>query len=70
MTRLPIVCIIDDDASVRVAVERIVRSMDLAAYSFASCRDFLDFAPASQCLLYYCGRSDARNERVGIAEDY
>jgi len=40
--RLPIVCIIDDDASVRVAVERIVRSMDLAAYSFASCRDFLE----------------------------
>jgi FixJ family two-component response regulator len=39
---LSIVSIIDDDASVRVATERIVRSMDLAAYTFASCRDFLD----------------------------
>jgi FixJ family two-component response regulator len=38
---LSIVSIIDDDASVRVAAERIVRSMDLAAYTFASCRDFL-----------------------------
>jgi FixJ family two-component response regulator len=38
---LPIVCIIDDDASVRVAVERIARSMDLAAYTFESCRNFL-----------------------------
>ena len=41
---LPIVCIIDDDASVRVAVERIARSMDLAAYTFESCRNFLDSA--------------------------
>jgi FixJ family two-component response regulator len=40
--QLPIVCIIDDDASVRFAVERIVRSMDLAAYTFESCRTFLD----------------------------
>jgi FixJ family two-component response regulator len=39
---LPIVCIIDDDASVRFAVERIVRSMDLTAHTFSSCRDFLD----------------------------
>jgi FixJ family two-component response regulator len=39
---LSIVSIIDDDASVRVATERIVRSMDLAAYTFASCRDFLE----------------------------
>jgi FixJ family two-component response regulator len=39
---LPIVCIIDDDASVRVAVERIARSMDLAAYTFESCRNFLE----------------------------
>jgi FixJ family two-component response regulator len=37
-----IVSIIDDDASVRVAVERIVRSMDLTACTFESCRDFLN----------------------------
>jgi FixJ family two-component response regulator len=42
VSRSPIVCIIDDDASVRIAVERIVRSMDLAAYTFVSCREFLE----------------------------
>jgi FixJ family two-component response regulator len=42
LPRLSIVSIIDDDASVRIAAERIVRSMDLAAYTFASCRDFLE----------------------------
>ena len=40
---MPIVCIIDDDASVRVAVERIVRSMDLTACTFETCREFLDW---------------------------
>jgi FixJ family two-component response regulator len=42
VSHLPIVCIIDDDASVRFAVERIVRSMDLTACAFDGCRDFLD----------------------------
>jgi FixJ family two-component response regulator len=42
VSHLPIVCIIDDDASVRVAVERIVRSMDLTAYAFSGCHDFLN----------------------------
>jgi len=41
LPRLSIVSIVDDDASVRMAAERIVRSMDLAATTFASCRDFL-----------------------------
>jgi FixJ family two-component response regulator len=44
LPRLSIVSIIDDDASVRMAAERIARSMDLAAYTFASCRDFLESA--------------------------
>ena len=42
MAQLSIVSIIDDDASVRVAAERIVRSMDLIAFTFASCVEFLD----------------------------
>jgi FixJ family two-component response regulator len=37
-----IVSIIDDDASVRVAAERIVRSIGLTAYTFDCCRDFLE----------------------------
>jgi FixJ family two-component response regulator len=39
---LSIVSIIDDDASVRIAAERIVRSMDLVAFTFASCLEFLE----------------------------
>jgi FixJ family two-component response regulator len=42
LPRAPVVSIIDDDASVRIAAERIVRSMDLVAFTFSSCRDFLD----------------------------
>lgn len=41
MPQLPIVSIIDDDGSVRVAIERIVRSLDLVARTFRSCHEFL-----------------------------
>jgi FixJ family two-component response regulator len=42
LIQLSIISIIDDDVSVRVAVERIVRSMDLTPYTFETCRDFLE----------------------------
>jgi FixJ family two-component response regulator len=42
LLRSSIVSIIDDDASVRIATERIVRSMGLTAYKFDCCRDFLE----------------------------
>jgi FixJ family two-component response regulator len=42
LIQLSIVSIIDDDESVRVAVERIVRSMDLIPHTFESCRGFLE----------------------------
>jgi FixJ family two-component response regulator len=50
---LSVICIIDDDISVRVAVERIVRSMDLTACTFAACRDFLDspHLPNTSCII-------------------
>jgi FixJ family two-component response regulator len=38
---VPVISIIDDDASVRIAVSAIVRSMDGIAYSFSSGREFL-----------------------------
>lgn len=41
MALIPNVSIIDDDASVRNATKRIVRSMDLIAHTFASCVEFL-----------------------------
>lgn len=39
---MPVVSIIDDDESVRIAAERIVRSLDLVAFTFSNCRDFLN----------------------------
>jgi FixJ family two-component response regulator len=51
--QLSTVSIIDDDVSVRVAVERIVRSMDLTAHTFESCRDFLESLhfPNTSCVI-------------------
>ncbi|RDJ22248.1 response regulator [Bosea caraganae] len=41
------VAIVDDDASVRVATQNLVRSLGLAARSFASAEDFLASVRAS-----------------------
>jgi len=44
-----IVYLVDDDASVRAALQDLLSSVDLAAHSFASTRDFLAaYDPASQ----------------------
>jgi FixJ family two-component response regulator len=42
MSRVPIISIVDDDASVRGATASIVRSMDLIPFTFASGLDFLE----------------------------
>ena len=42
MVRIPVISIVDDDASVRIALGSLVRSMDLVAWVFASGREFLD----------------------------
>ena len=49
----PVVCIVDDDESVRKALSRLVESMGMRAESFASPADFLDRAVEEQiaCLL-------------------
>ncbi len=41
MSRVQVVSIIDDDASVRVAMEGLVRSLGFAACAFESAEDFL-----------------------------
>ena len=41
MQNVPIVSIIDDDESVRLAVKSLVRSLGLLAYTFASAEEFL-----------------------------
>jgi FixJ family two-component response regulator len=38
---VPVISIIDDDTSVRVAANRLVRSLGYVAHTFASAKDFL-----------------------------
>ena len=41
MSRVPVVSIIDDDASVRMATNRLVRSLGYVAHAFSSADEFL-----------------------------
>jgi len=41
LPRVPSISIVDDDASVRVATNRLVRSLGYVAHTFASANDFL-----------------------------
>jgi len=41
LTRVPLISIIDDDESVRIALASLVRSLGLTASGFASAEDFL-----------------------------
>ncbi len=41
MSRVPVVSIIDDDASVRIATNRLVRSLGYVAHTFSSADEFL-----------------------------
>ena len=53
MTDVPIVAIVDDDASVRRSLHRLVRSAGYAVETFASAREFLEWLPHAQaaCLV-------------------
>jgi len=42
LTQVPAISIIDDDDSVRLSTSRLVRSLGLSTYTFASAKDFLD----------------------------
>ena len=42
---VPVIAIVDDDASVRRSLLRVVQSAGYAAESFASARAFLDWLP-------------------------
>jgi len=50
---VPIIAIVDDDASVRRSLLRVVRSAGYKAETFASAREFLDWLPRNQaaCLV-------------------
>jgi FixJ family two-component response regulator len=53
VTQAPIIAIVDDDASVRRALQRLVESAGYTVQAFASAREFLDWLPQGQaaCLV-------------------
>ena len=53
VNEVPIVAIVDDDASVRKSLQRLVRSAGYAVETFASAREFLDWLPRGRaaCLV-------------------
>ena len=53
MTQAPIIAIVDDDASVRRALQRLVETAGYAVQAFASAHEFLDWLPRGQaaCLV-------------------
>ena len=53
MTDVPIIAIVDDDASVRRSLQRLVKSAGYAVETFASAREFLEWLPRGQaaCLV-------------------
>jgi FixJ family two-component response regulator len=46
-----LVAVIDDDASVRKALGRLLRSAGLSVQAFASAEDFLEAGPAAACVI-------------------
>src|SRR5258707_759070 len=53
LPRTPVISIVDDDASVRAAANRLVRSLGYVAYPFASAREFLESSQVNDtsCLI-------------------
>ena len=48
MTDIPVISIIDDDASVRVATNTLVRSLGYIAHTFASAEEFLQSSDVAE----------------------
>lgn len=53
MANVPAISIVDDDASVRAATARLLRSMGFSAHAFASAKEFLSSAQLREtaCLI-------------------
>ena len=53
LPQTPVIAIIDDDSSVRIGTERLVRSLGYVAHTFASADEFLRSSDPSQvsCLI-------------------
>lgn len=53
MNLLPMISIVDDDESVRIAIDSLVRSLGYQTRLFASAREFIDFSVSNttSCLI-------------------
>ena len=49
MQKVPVIAIVDDDESVRIATRSLVRSLGFTAYTFASAEEFLRSQHVSEC---------------------
>ena len=49
MQKVPVIAIVDDDESVRIATRSLVRSLGFTAHTYASAEDFLQSQHVSEC---------------------
>ena len=63
MNDVPIIAIVDDDASIRRSLLRVVQSAGYQAETFASAREFLEWLPRNQaaCLVLDVHLTDEMN---------
>src|SRR5882724_369625 len=66
LSKLPLVAIIDDDASVRATTDSLVRSLGYIVYTFASAEEFLRSHRVND-LSCDCRCPNARHERRRVA---
>ena len=62
---LPAIAVIDDDASVRVAIDNLLSSHGYLVHTFASAEEFLRSTQLDEVIVRHCGRADAGHERLG-----
>ena len=68
MPKVPVISIIDDDESVRVATKRLVRSLGFIGHTFASADAFLQSPYMQRNGMRDCRRANAGHERRGAAK--
>jgi FixJ family two-component response regulator len=49
LQKVPVIAIVDDDESVRIATQSLVRSLGFTAYTFASAEEFLQSRHVKEC---------------------
>ena len=65
MNDLPMVAIVDDDASIRRSLLRVVQSAGYGAEAFASAREFLEWLPQNQAACLVLEGKEYRVDQMG-----